>query len=248
MAILISFNVLGCQKKSDVDNSVEYNYVNENIDTNYEIPSNTENDEQKVTNSENNIENSIPLQKSDNSNNLIEDNNKYTTSDKAVIDTFESINKEVDVLLQEEQNETIKDKLKGTFITIVDFLFYDAKINGVEFNDLTDSAKQKVLDISKKIDNKIENKYPDYKETISDKTKKAYTKASEIISNGANNVKNFSKEKLGEENYNAIIDSKDDLLHYTKKALSIVGNVSSNLWETGKSKVKTWYENFKNNH
>ena len=69
----------------------------------------------------------------------------------------------------------------------------------------------------------------------------------EVIKKGANSVKEFYKEKLGEENYNAIIDAKGELVYYTKNAFDIVGNVTSNLWEQGKSKVKSWYEKFRNN-
>ena len=90
-------------------------------------------------------------------------------------------------------------------------------------------------------------KYPNYKEEISDVTSQAYNKASELIKKGANNIKDFSKEKLGEENYNAIIEAKDELVYYTKNAVDIVGNAISNIWNSGKSKLKSWYENLKNN-
>ena len=133
------------------------------------------------------------------------------------------------------------------FVTIVDFIFYDAEIKGIKFDDLTEDAKQNILETANTIDSKIEKSFPGYKETISDKTKSAYNKASEVIKKGDNSVKEFSKEKLGEENYNAIIDAKDELVYYTKNAFDIVGNVTSNLWEQGKSKVKSWYEKFRNN-
>ena len=127
----------------------------------------------------------------------------------------------------------------------MDFIFYDSEINGITFDELTDSGKQRILELASKIDTKIENKFPNYKETISDTTKKAFNKASELIKKGANNLSEFSKEKLGEENYNAIINAKDEFIDYTKKAIDIVGNVGSNLLENGKNYIKNWYENLK---
>ena len=181
-------------------------------------------------------------------NNTVENSNDetYTIDDKEVINYFNDIETSVDAELKNKSSQTTKDKLKGTFITIVDFLFYDSEINGIKFDDLTEGAKQNVLETVSSIDNKIMTKYPNYKEEISFKTKTAYNKAGELIKKGANNVKEFSKEKLGEENYNAIIDAKDELVYYTKNAVSIIGDIAGSIWETGKSKIKNWYENFRN--
>lgn len=241
--------VTGCNKS----NSVIYNNINyiENAPAN-ENKDDVEISENKVINSQNNIQNNQNLQKDDTDNNImaVENTivNQYTDNDQVVIDAFNDINEEVDVMLQSEETESIKDKAKGTFITIVDFIFYDAEIKGVKFDDLTESAKENILETAHLIDKKIENRIPNYKETISDKTKTAYNKASEVIKKGASNVKDFSKEKLGEDNYNAIVDAKDELVYYTKNALDVVGDVTSNFWESGKTKIKTWYERFKNNY
>lgn len=240
--------VTGCNKNNDIiDDNINYSKTS-SIE---EVKDNIEINNDKVINSQNNNQNNQTLQNDDTDNNIdTKENvidNQYTDNDKIVIETFNDINQEVDVILQNDEDESIKDKAKGTFITIVDFIFYDAEIKGIKFDDLTDGAKEEVLTLAHLIDSKIENRFPAYKDAISDKTKGAYNKASEIIKKGANNVKDFSKEKLGEENYNAIIDAKDELVYYTKNALSIVGDVTSNLWESGKTKIKNWYENFKNN-
>ena len=174
-----------------------------------------------------------------------EDIATYSQNDETAIATFNDIEKEVDTILNSENVSNAKDKVKGTFITIVDFIFYDSEINGVTFDELTDSGKQKVLEIANKIDNKIENKFPNYKDTISDTTKKAFNKASELIKKGANNLSEFSKEKLGEENYNAIINAKDEMIDYTKEAIEIIGEVGSNVFNSGKEYIKNWYENLK---
>ena len=70
-------------------------------------------------------------------------------------------------------------------------------------------------------------------------------KAFELIKKGAYNLSEFSKEKLGEENYNAIIDAKDEFIDYTKQAIDIIGDVGSNIFENGKEYIKNWYENLK---
>lgn len=239
------FIITGCKNKNSRDNNVDNSELNDIVESENVV----ENKEEKVINSENNTNPTTTLQKDDN-NSINTDKEKeieYTEDDNLAISTFSEIEKEVDQLVKSESSENIKDKLKGTFITIVDFIFYDSEINGVKFNDLTEGGKNKVLEISKNIDNKIENKYPNYKESISDTTKNAYNKASEVIKKGANNIKDFSKDKLGEDNYNAIVDAKDELVYYTKNAFDIIGDVSSNLFEKGKTKVKKWYENFRKN-
>lgn len=170
-----------------------------------------------------------------------------TEDDMAVISYFEELKQSVKDILNSEIAESVKDKLKGTFITAVDFVFYDGEIKGIKFDDLTEGAKQKILETVSFIDDAIMTKFPNYKEEISLTVSSAYNKASELIKKGANNVKEFSKEKLGEENYNAIIAAKDELVSYTKEAIDVVGEFAGSLWDTGKEKVKNWYEKFKNN-
>lgn len=170
---------------------------------------------------------------------------EYTTNDKSVINYFNSVDQKVDEILKEEKSETVKDKLKGTFITIVDFIFYDSEIQGIKFNDLTDGAKQNILDTAAMIDSKIITKYPNYKDEISTKTKSAYKKASELIKKGSVSISEFSKDKLGEDNYNAIIEAKDELVYYSKNAVSLVGKVTGSIFNKTKSKIKNWYENLK---
>lgn len=250
--VLVTVPITGCQKSMKDDQNSDNYIANEIIDTSDNQEQTVESKEEKVINSENNKQIEYTLHNDDtNVENKTQDpsvaKEQYTENDKIVINTFDSIEKDIDNLLQEEKTETVEDKLKGTFVTIVDFIFYDAEINGIKFDDLTEGAKQNILETAHTIDSKIEKKFPGYKETISDKTKNAYNKASEVIKKGANSVKNFSKEKLGEENYNAIVEAKDELVYYTKNAFDIVEDVTINLWEKGKSKVKDWYEKFRNN-
>lgn len=167
-------------------------------------------------------------------------------NDNEVVAYFDDLESNVNEVLKSDSSESTKDKLKGTFITIVDFIFYDGEIKGIKFDDLTEGAKQNILETAASIDNAIMIKFPNYKEEIGGTVSNAYNKASELIKKGAKNVKEFSKEKLGEENYNAIKAAKDELIYYTKNAFDIIGDVTTTIWDKGKEKVKNWYENFKN--
>ena len=161
------------------------------------------------------------------------------------IDVFNNLKKQTETLLNSEKSENTKDKLKGIFITVVDFIFCDGEIKGIKFDDLTSGAKENILNTTKEIDEAITKVYPTYKEDISKTTKDVYTKASELIKKGANNINEFAKDKLGDENYKTLVMAKDELVYYTKNAISIIGDFSSSAWEVGKDKVLKWYYNFK---
>ncbi len=207
-----------------LETSTTTNVTSQNKETNKQVNnSNSANTEKKDTNS----------------------TQELSTKDTTVITELNNIETSTDKLLTEGNDKSVLDKAKGVFITLVDFCFYDGEIKGVTFNELTEAGKEKVLKIVNSIDQKIENKFPGYKEKISTKTKSAFNKASELIKKGANNVKDFAQDKLGEENYNSIIEEKDELVKYTKNAWNIVKNVSSNLWSKTTSKLKDWYEKFR---
>lgn len=170
-------------------------------------------------------------------------NNNYNEKENIVIDELNNTLKKIE---KSTRDENFKDKASSTFISIVDFLFYDGTIKGVTFDELTEKGKEKVLEISSKIDVKLEEKCPEYKEKISNSTSKAYQKASEIIKKGAKNINDFAKNALGDENYQAIIDAKDELAKYSKEALNFVTGAGSKVFNETKDKLNEWYQNFKN--
>ena len=170
-------------------------------------------------------------------------NDNYNEKDNIVIDELNNTLKNIE---ESTQDENFKDKASSTFISIVDFLFYDGTIKGISFDELTEIGKEKVLEISSKIDVKLEEKCPGYKEKISNSTSKAYQKASKIIKKGAKNINDFAKSALGDENYQAIIDAKDELAKYSKEALNFVTGAGSKVFNETKDKLNEWYQNFKN--
>lgn len=170
-------------------------------------------------------------------------NDNYNEKDNIVID---ELNNTLNNIEKSTRDENFKDKASSTFISIVDFLFYDGTIKGISFDELTEKGKEKVLEISSKIDVKLEEKCPGYKEKISNSTSKAYQKASKIIKKGAKNINDFAKNALGDENYQAIIDAKDELAKYSKEALNFVTGAGSKVFNNTKEKLNEWYQNFKN--
>lgn len=210
----------------------------------------TENESSDVINSYNDnlnyndkVDSEIPKNEATGNDSLQE----YNQTDMEVMAYFNELEANVSTELNSGSLDTIKDKMKGTFITIVDFIFYGGEIKGIKFDDLTEGAKQNILETATTIDNAIMTKFPNYKEEISSTVSNAYNKASDLIKKGANNVKEFSKEKLGEENYNSIIAAKDELVYYTKNAVSIIGDTANSIWDKSKETIKNWYENFRKN-
>lgn len=223
-------------KFQEADNNVSNNQSNVednnvNSSTNNKTNSNVNNNNNNNTNS-NSTNQEVPTE-------------NYSQNDLLVIKELNELDNSTDLLLKSGNDESISSKAKGIFITLVDFCFYDGKINGITFNELTESGKAKVLKIASKIDEKIENKFPGYKEKITSKATDALKKASVLIKKGAQNVNEFAQDKLGDKNYQALIDEKDELVLYTKNAWSLVKNFGTSIYQKTTSKLKEWYEKFR---
>ena len=275
IGLVITFNIIENReyKSSDIsanisDNKTSNKVINDNVsneenkvsednvvsDNNEEIKDNINNTtikEEYVNNEVIDKKEEVIDKNSTNKNNANTNNtnnsNAITYSDKDT-EVINSLNETLSKVKSNVSDSSFLDSAKGVFISVVDFLFYDGSISGVTFDELTDSGKRKVLEIASNIDSTIENKFPGYKETISDKASNAFNKASEIIKNGAKDLNDFAREKLGEDNYQSIIDAKDELVYYTKNAINFIGDVSSSLWNSAKDKLDNWYQNFKNNN
>lgn len=200
---------------------------------------------EKIKEKEDNNKEEIKIDRklNDNENKNTIKNDNYNEKDNIVIDELNNTLKNIE---ESTKDENFKDKASSTFISIVDFLFYDGTIKGISFDELTEKGKEKVLEISSKIDVKLEEKCPGYKEKISNSTSKAYQKASKIIKKGAKNINDFAKSALGDENYQAIIDAKDELVKYSKESLNYVTGAGSKVFNNTKEKLNEWYQNFKN--
>ena len=161
----------------------------------------------------------------------LEPENQEETLDTEEFDYFDQAKKEIKELIESEQVEQAKEKGKEYFITGVDFIFYDKEMNGVTFDDLTEEGKKVTLENLETIDGWIMEIAPDYKDKISEK----YQVVKDFVSTTYYDVLESIKESLGEENYSAIQEKKNEI----KESIT---NPKDKVLE----KVSDWYQNFKN--
>ena len=190
----------------------------------------------EINNSEkNNIKNNVSNNEDDKRDQEKDNNgtNVGKISEEEIVNYFEDNYNEIN----SNTWDNVKNNAKEYFITIVDFIFYDGEIKGHTFNDLSTSAKLKIISIALKIDSKIEDHIPGYKETISSNSSKIYNNVKERLvtlyldisveicknhENGCNTAKEIFK------------DIKDNCRigwDFVKKLVS-----------SGTSKLKEWYE------
>lgn len=154
----------------------------------------------------------------DNGNNIVE-----TKED--VLDYFNSVKEEKD-----------ENKLKKGFTNIIDFLFYDSRINGKTFKDLKDDAKLKIIKIALSVDQKIDSMFPDYKKTISDKYQNIKLKVVEKYVEITTNICN--------KNEQLCIDAKNDF-NSLKDSFGLTYDYIKKYGIKGIDKLKEWYEDFR---
>ena len=249
-SILSNNNSSSTIEKNEVNNNdINKNQKTSKEETNKDIKTSQKKENKK---SSNNKSDSSPINyeenKESNIDNDITINSKetYSSKDLTIINETDNIHKSVKESINTENNENAKKICKGIFITYVDFIFFDGEINGIKFDELTDKGKETVLKQINKTDEYIDSKYPGYKSSITSTTKEAFNTASNLIKQGSQKISNFSKEKLGDDNYNSIIEAKDDLIEFTKSTSKVIKNVSINLYNKAKDKLYNWYINFKN--
>lgn len=202
----------------------------------FEINNNENNEE---NNTENNTKNESKEDNDQNSNDVnIKDNsddnyNDSVTSEEDVVNYFEKKYDEVN----NNSWDDVKDKAKEYFITIVDFIFYDGKIKGHTFNDLSSTAKLKIISIALKIDNKIEEYIPGYKETISSNGSKIYNNVKEKL---VTLYLDISTEIC--KNHENECNTAKEIFKDIKDNCRIGWDFVKKLVSSGTSKLKDWYE------
>lgn len=163
------------------------------------------------------------------------DENTYVASDDEIIDYFSNLNSKF--VNYNSEDKSVGDSLKSGFVTMVDFIFYDGQIKGRTFDELSNAAKIKVLQLAFSIDEKIEKYFPGYKEEISTASKEIYT-----------SVKTEAV-KLYLDVTTSICTNDPDLCEAAKDGLSDLKESFSLTWDfiveaagEGFSKLKAWYE------
>ena len=121
------------------------------------------NSKKEVT-SEEKVEKEVAVNKEEEiqENSLLSDDTK-ATNEEEVVSYVSDVEARISNLDAESTNTTMKEKLENTFIILTDFIFYDGTIKGMTFDELTDTAKQEILELYEKIDSKIESYFPNYK-------------------------------------------------------------------------------------
>ena len=213
---IVSRNVSFTIEDNQIDNKEESNITNVETTTN-------SND---TNNSSNNSTN-----KNTNSNNTVTSN---ITTDEQVIAYLNNFETEVD------ENNNLKDTIKEKFIIMVDFLFYDGKIGNKTFDELSNATKLKVLEIALSIDQKIENKFPGYKESISTNGKKIYTNVKSKVVESYLNI----TTSVCENNQELCTDAKTGLGEL-KTSFSLTWDFIKEISGIGLDKLKSWYEVWK---
>ena len=180
--------------------------------------------------------------------NLIEE--KVISSDEEFVTYINNVEQEV-TTITEKEDVTAEDQkvLENTFITLTDFIFYNGEINGVTFDELTDSAKGKVLDIYDKIDTKIESAFPNYKENIASKSQDVYANIKKEIAELRDKIKDKYIDEYGQEKYDNLEqsynESKETLKDSAQSTYETLKDVSTEFYENTKNKAENWYKNYK---
>lgn len=207
--------------------------INFQVDDSNEEPAN-KNNEVVIENNQS-IEDDKISSSNTNQDNVVE--NTYTEAD--VISYFTTLDNN---LTNYNGNKSIGDSLKRGFVTIVDFIFYDGTIKGKTFKELSNTTKIKVLEITLSIDQKIEKHFPNYKEEISTKSKNIYsnlkTKVVELYLD--------TTAKICEDNLDTCESAKEGLKDL-KESFSITWDYIKKYSKEGTTKLKSWYEVWKEN-
>lgn len=181
---------------------------------------------------EDNSSNNDTVDKETNNNDTNNNSNNNTVSytEDDVVDYFSDIEDEVN---SESKLDTFKTKFKDYFTNTVDFIFYDKEVKGYKFKDLTTTAKLKVIASAIKIDARIDEKVPNYKDTLGDKYKgikdKLVTKCLDLtVSICSNHEQGCDKAK---EIFGEVKEKGKITLSYIKNVLA-----------KGKNKLKDYYE------
>lgn len=164
-----------------------------------------------------------------------EQNDLNNYDEQELISYFNDLNEEIDEIINEENIDQGLEKIGDIVATMIGFIWYGEEIKGITFDELSKDTKEIILDIYYKVDAKIENKIPDYKENIKDK----YEIISKFIKDKYDDIKYnvdiWLEEKLGEENYN-------DLKEETKKNFNESVEDMEEVADFYKEKVNNWYQ------
>lgn len=216
---------------SDLDKKKEEAIIEDTNKENIQIDDKNDINESIDSGLVNNSMENIVSPSSDSNNDSVD--STYSSDD--VISYFQS---EADSLSVYQENESFALKAKNAFTNIVDFIFYDKEIKGYTFNELTNSAKLKVIKIALTIDSKIDKYFPNYKETIKDKYDNLKGKLASLYLE----ITLSLCETVGSNTCN---QAKEDF-NNMKESFGFTWELIKELATNGSNKVKNFYESWRN--
>ena len=220
--VVVVFIVILCFFYYDnikVDDSYNKHFVNEESASNVQSNIN----DAPISNNDSNVNDiKYEIEYKDNDSNVSENN---------VIEYFKEMENEV------LESNTFKEKFKEYFILIIDFIFYEGEIKGYKFNELSNSAKAKIISFALKIDSKIENYIPNYKESISSTSSMVYT---DINAKLVSAYLDVSSEIC--KNNDSECEKVKEIFGEIKDYCKIGWEFIKELFNNGTSKIKEWYE------
>ncbi len=159
----------------------------------------------------------------------VQNTNPIVSNESSVISYF----REQESLATGNQNDpTIRERLKSGVDTIYRFLFEGGTIRGKTFKELSTSAKLQVMKITIAIDQKIDAYFPNYKNRIKQ---------------GYNNLKAKVVTKYLEEtsricanNENLCATARNDF-QTMKRSYSLTFSLIKDLAKSGSAALKEWY-------
>ncbi len=191
----------------------------------------TENTQDNQTTTNNSQNNQTTTEQNNQNNQSTQTTTEENYSEDDVVNYFNDLDN--NLTTYNDNNETLKSKIKTNFVKCIDFIFYGKEIGGKTFAELSNSAKIKILKIAFSIDSKIDSKIPGYKDTISS----AY-----------HNIKSKLVEKYLETT-TKICESDQELCKNAKAGFKDLKTNFGITWDIIKSiagecstKLKNWYE------
>jgi len=157
-------------------------------------------------------------------------------NDTIIID---SVKRSYDEITKNIDEKEIKAKAKEYFITLVDFIFYDGDINGIKFNDLTSSAKAKVIYYTLLIDSKIDEKIPGYKDKLEAKYEDIKAK---LVAKYLDFVSTICAEN--QDNCETVKKDFDKLKNVLSITWDFLKSVFKYCYDHSVPKIVEWYEIF----
>lgn len=245
LAFLLIITAIVLSNMNSSSNNLSDLKDNQNEQNSTQEESNQDNgdleENQKESNEDSSMEKEPNLDNSDTSNNSNspEVDNSTTpqipSTENDVIAYF--LAEESAISISNQEDITLCEKAKNSFVTIIDFIFYGKEIKGYTFSGLTNSAKLKVIKIALSIDNKIDTYFPNYKDTIKDKYKNFKGKLAVAYLEFTASL----CESVGENTCN---QAKEDF-NTMKESFGFTWDLIKELASSASSKVKEFYESWR---